>query len=163
MSIGEKYVKNKLFTSGNIGSMVLKNRIIMTAVHLGYSLEREKAFFARRAKGGAAAVTSVWGVNPVGTSGNMHLICLENKESLTCLAKDIQIKGSKLIVQLFHAGRNGNTGRLYDKKLCPVSPSNVPSPIYKETPRVMSIEEIRETVIDFGKAAKLCKDSGVDA
>ncbi|HZK61973.1 MAG TPA: hypothetical protein VFC41_07835, partial [Anaerovoracaceae bacterium] len=81
-------MKEKLFASGNIGSMVLKNRIIMTAVHLGYSLEQEKAFFVRRAKGGAAAVTSVWGVNTVGTSGNMHLICLENKDALTSLAKD---------------------------------------------------------------------------
>lgn len=163
MSMGENGTKEVLFTSGNIGSLILKNRIVMTAVHLGYSFEREKAFFVRRAKGGAAAVTSVWGVTPVGTSENMHLICLENKEALASLAKEIQINGSKVIVQLFHAGRNGNMGRLYDKKLCPVSPSNVPSPIYKEIPKRMSIEEIRKTVLAFGKAAKLCKDSGVDA
>lgn len=153
---------SNLFMKGRIGSMVLENRIIMTAIHTGFSMERETAFLERRVKGGAAAVTAVMGVSRTGAYSNMNVLAPENREHLRSMAAAIHKGSGKLLVQLFHAGRNGVKGSLADPETCPVAPSPVPSPIYKEMPRELSADEIGEIVREFGQAAALCRDAGVD-
>jgi 2,4-dienoyl-CoA reductase (NADPH2) len=143
--------------------MVLENRIIMTAIHTGFSMERETAFLEKRVKGGAAAVTAVMGVSPTGAFANMSVLAPENREHLRSMAAAIHKGSGKLIVQLFHCGRNAKLGWLADPEAHPVAPSPIPSPIYKETPRELTADEIRETVLDFGQAAALCREAGVDA
>jgi 2,4-dienoyl-CoA reductase (NADPH2) len=120
---------------GRIGSMVLENRIIMTAIHTGFSMEKETAFLERRVKGGAAAVTAVMGVSGTGAYSNMNVLAPENREHLRSMASAIHKGSGKLLVQLFHAGRNAMKGSLADPEAYPVAPSPVPSPIYKELPR----------------------------
>jgi len=142
--------------------MVLENRIIMTAIHTGFSMEKETAFLERRVKGGAAAVTAVMGVSDTGAYSNMNVLAPENIENLRRMAGTIHKSSGKLIVQLFHAGRNGARGLLADAEAYPVAPSPVPSPIYKEVPRELSTEEIGEIVREFGRAAALCREAGVD-
>jgi len=151
-----------LMMKGRIGSMVLNNRIIMTALHTGFSIEKETAFLQKRAKGGAAAVTAVMGVSKVGAPFNMCVLEQDTQEQVRKMAKAIHQTSGKLLIQLFHAGRNGALGLMADPEAFPVAPSPIPSPIYKEIPKELAAGEIEEIVHEFGSAAKLCKMAGVD-
>ncbi|GAA0181443.1 FAD-dependent oxidoreductase [Clostridium sediminicola] len=160
-------LSNILFTSSKINKMELKNRIIMSAMHLGYAQnkdvsKRDVEFYKARAKGGAAAIVLVAGVNDVSGPLDMHSVGDDKYvENLRGLSDVMHEYSSKLIVQLFHCGRNAYPAMLGGKE--PISPSEVPSPIYKTVPKAMTLEEIKSTVEDFGKAAERCKKAGVDA
>lgn len=151
-----------LFTPAQIGTLRLPNRIIMSAMHTGLSLEREAAFLAARAWGGAALVTTVLGVCPSGAASDMPVICEENRGAITGMAEAVHEAGGRLSVQLFHAGRNCEEGRLADPAAQPVAPSPVPSPIYRSVPHELTKEEIRGICLAFAKSAGLCRACGVD-
>ncbi|QOX64332.1 FAD-dependent oxidoreductase [Anoxybacterium hadale] len=153
---------NHLFMEGRIGGLVLKNRIIMTAIHSGLSIEKETAFLAERVKGGAAAVTAVMGVSKTGAPFNMCVLEPEIMEALRAMTNEIHQDAGKLFIQLFHAGRNAARGSLADKEALPIAPSAIPSPIYKQVPRALETDEIAGIIQQFGQAASLCKAAGVD-
>lgn len=155
-------VNDIIFTPGKIGNMALKNRIIMSAMHLGYGFQQLEDFYIKRAKGGVSAVTLVAGVTPEGTYRNMILLDEQNMKNIQRLACKLHQYDCKLIIQLFCAGRNGRKGELYDEAAEPLAPSPIPSPIYKYVPREMDEKDIRKTVEHFGQAARRCMESGVD-
>jgi NADH:flavin oxidoreductases, Old Yellow Enzyme family len=153
----------KLFDQGLIGKLKLKNRIIMTAIHTGYEPAREAAFLAARAKGGAAACTVVMGVSPEGTYNNMLCISQATKPDIEMIASAVHSNGGKLIVQLFHCGRNASKNTIQAASGIPIAPSSVPSPIYKAKPLVMNEKMISQVIISFGQAAVICREAGADA
>lgn len=153
----------KLFDQGSIGNLKLKNRIIMTAIHTGYEPDREASFLAARAKGGAAACTAVMGVSPEGTYNNMLCISQATKPEIERIASSVHSNGGKLIVQLFHCGRNASENTIRAESGTPIAPSPVPSPIYKARPLVMDEKMISQVIISFGQAAVICREAGVDA
>lgn len=152
-------------TPFKINNMELKNRIIMLAMHTGFSkngilTQQDKAFIEERAKGGAAAITQVCGVSNYGTANGMPNVMeetfIDKEKEITDM---IHNYGTKHIVQLFHRGRNGES----DYGLKPVAPSNVPSSIYKNECEVLTREQIENTIHDFANAALKCKEIGIDA
>ena len=156
-----------LYTPHYLGTLELKNRWIMLAMHTGYAAddgsfsERDFAFYGRRAAGGAAAITLVGGVNREACQDHMHRLDLPELEPGIRRVCDIIHSGDcKVIMHLFHAGRN-NTAECLGGTL-PPAPSPVASPIYRTVPREMTEEEILETIADYGKAAARCKACGVD-
>lgn len=153
----------KLFDKGMIGNLRLKNRIIMTAIHTGYEPAREASFLAARARGGAAACTAVMGVSPEGTYNNMLSISQETKSQIAMIASAVHSNGGKLIVQLFHCGRNASENTIRAASGMPIAPSAVASPIYKTKPLEMDEKMISQTIISFAQAAVICKEAGVDA
>lgn len=164
----DKLQKKMLYTPAKIGSMELKNRWIMLAMHTGYAQddgsfsERDFAFYRKRADGGMAAITLVGAVNEEGEQEHMHRLDRPGCEKgLRTVCEIIHAADTKVIVQLFHAGRNKRITE--EQPTIPIAPSAVPSPIYRTMPRVMDEEDIRRTVSDFAKAAKRCKDCGADA
>lgn len=161
--VGLEMDRDVIFTPGRINKMVLKNRIIMTAMHLGYEFEKEKKFYLERAKGGTAAITTVVGVTPEGTYRNMLGASEETGRKLKCLASALCEYDCKLIVQLFCAGRNGAKGLMAQPELVPLAPSCVESAIYKYPPKEMTERDIEETIAAFGRTAALCRESGADA
>ncbi|MBQ4347213.1 MAG: NADH:flavin oxidoreductase, partial [Firmicutes bacterium] len=148
-----------------IGSMELKSGLIMLAMHTGYSDEgritkRDIAFYEARAAHGAAAITHVAAVNDNAGLPGMHgLYSEEFLPGEKLLADMLHTYDCKLIVQLFHRGRNGGAG--YHKPA--VAPSSVPSPIYRETPKELTIEEINVIINEFASAADIAKRAGADA
>jgi hypothetical protein len=110
-----------------------------------------------------AELTATMGVSNSGAQFNMCVLNEEILPGLTDMANSVHDAGGKLFIQLFHAGRNGNTGFLADSKASPVAPSPIPSPIYRETPKELTADEINDIIKDFGKAAEVCKRAGVDA
>ncbi len=153
----------KLFDQGMIGNLKLKNRIIMTAMHTGYEPAREASFLAERARGGAAACTAVMGVSPEGTYHNMLCISKATKPEIAMIGSAVHRNGGKLIVQLFHCGRNAQENAIRAASGIPIAPSSVASPIYKTKPLEMDENMISQTVIAFAQAAAICREAGVDA
>ena len=121
-----------LYSPGKLGKLELKNRWIMLAMHTGYAEEdgsfsrRDLEFYRARAGGGAAAITLVGGVNEIGCQERMHRLDDDRyNEGIRQVCDVIHEGGAKVLMQLFHAGRN-NTAQCHDGKL-PVAPSPVPS------------------------------------
>ena len=80
------------FSSYRIRDLEFKNRWIMLAMHTGFAegnemTERDFAFYEERAKGGAAAVTMVLGVNDAGALHGMYHADTLQPESLRTLAR----------------------------------------------------------------------------
>jgi hypothetical protein len=75
----------------------------------------------------------------------------------------VHSNGGKLIVQLFHCGRNASEKTIQAESGIPIAPSSVPSPIYKARPLVMDEKMISQVIISFGQAAVICREAGVDA
>ncbi|WMI80236.1 oxidoreductase [Anaerotignum sp. MB30-C6] len=155
-----------LYSSFKIRELELKNRWIMLAMHTGYAEgntigEREFAFYEERAKGGAAAVTMVLAVNEAGSLKGMHQAQTLDIESFKTLVDRVHQHGCKLIVQLFHCGRNESKDDRGEKPL--FAPSAVASPIFKAEPIEMDQAELVKTKEDFAFAGEICKKAGVDA
>ncbi len=154
-----------VFTPYTIKNVKLKNRWIMLAMHTGFAngfalTERDFAYYEERAKGGAAAVTCLLAVNPAGALKGMYDAVTVEKDTLKTLADRVHAHDCKLIVQLFHCGRNESGKTHGDRPL--LAPSAVPSPIFRTEPKEMIEEELESTKEDFANAAALCKEIGAD-
>ena len=154
-----------VLTPFQIKDVTLKNRWIMLAMHTGFAegnalTERDLAFYEERAKGGAAAVTCLLAVNAAGALKGMYDGETVDRESMKALADRVHAHDCKLIVQLFHCGRNESVKNHGDKPL--LAPSVVPSPIFRAEPQEMTAEELTATKKAFADAAALCKEIGAD-
>ena len=154
-----------VFTPFQIRNIELKNRWVMLAMHTGFAegnalTERDFAYYEERAKGGAAAVTCLLAVNEAGALKGMYDAETVDRESLKTLADRIHAHDCRLIVQLFHCGRNESSKNHGDKPL--LAPSVVPSPIFRAEPKEMTEADLIETKRAFAAAAALCKEIGAD-
>ncbi|MDO4530473.1 MAG: FAD-dependent oxidoreductase, partial [Bacillota bacterium] len=154
-----------VFTPFQIRELELKNRWIMLAMHTGFAegnalTERDYAYYEERAKGGAAAVTCLLAVNQAGALKGMYDAETVDRDSLKVLADRIHAHDCKLIVQLFHCGRNESERNHGDRPL--LAPSVVTSPIFRAEPKEMTEEDLQKTKKDFADAAALCKQIGAD-
>ncbi len=156
-----------LFSPSAIGKMELRNRIVMPAVHLNYSPDgavnkRIQDYFVERARGGAGLIiVGGCAIDEVGPAPMM--IRVDNRrylEGLSLLASQVKAEGAKIAAQLYQAGRythSAFTGRPA------VAPSAVPSRLTRETPRELTVEEIKELVAAYARSASLVKEAGFDA
>lgn len=154
-----------VFTPFRLRELELKNRWILLAMHTGFATgnaltERDYAFYEERAKGGAAAVTVLLAVNEAGALKGMYDAETVEKESLRTLVERIHAHDCRLIVQLFHCGRNESAKNHGEKPL--LAPSAVASPIFKAEPQEMTAEDLEKTKAAFANAAALCKEIGAD-
>ena len=154
-----------VLTPFQIKDVTLKNRWIMLAMHTGFAegnalTERDLAFYEERAKGGAAAVTCLLAVNAAGALKGMYDGETVDRESMKALADRVHAHDCKLIVQLFHCGRNESAKNHGDKPL--LAPSVVSSPIFRAEPQEMTADDLAATKKAFADAAALCKEIGAD-
>ena len=152
-----------LFTPLDFGFTTLKNRIVMGSMHTGledrfYNYGKLAAYFAERAKGGAAMMIT-GGISPnregwlLPAGGTMNSkMDVRNHRKITKAAHKF---GSKMIMQILHSGRYG-----YHPFV--VSASPIKSPISPFKPRKMNIKNIEQTVKDFARSATLAKQAGYD-
>lgn len=165
----------KLFEPGRIGEMELKNRIVMPAMGTnlatwdGYVTEQMKDYYEERAKGGVGLVivevTCV--APPTGKTVPCQLLIDDDKfiPGLSELAEVIHRHGAKAALQLMHAGRAAKSKITHTQ---PVAPSAIPMPFalgagYEgEMPRELTVDEIKDLVGKFGKAAQRAKRAGFD-
>jgi 2,4-dienoyl-CoA reductase-like NADH-dependent reductase (Old Yellow Enzyme family) len=160
-------VKDPLFEPIKINQLELKNRIYMPAMHMNMAANFEVTdqlidFYAERARGGVGVI-AVGYATVDAYSGNVTNIGAHKDEfipGLQRLARAIQENGSRAIVQINHAGRYNFSFFLDGKQA--VAPSAVPSRMTRETPRELTIDEIREVIVSFAQAASRVKQAGYD-
>jgi 2,4-dienoyl-CoA reductase (NADPH2) len=157
-----------LFTPIHVGKMELKNRIVMPAMHYlpsweGMLLPHHTDYFVERANGGAALII-IGGCTIDEYSGAPNMISVQDDKfipGLAALAKAVQAHGSKIAAQLYHAGRFVHSILLGGKQAISASP--VRSKFTGETPRQLSIPEIKKVQKNYALAAARVKEAGFDA
>jgi 2,4-dienoyl-CoA reductase (NADPH2) len=152
-----------LFAPLDLGFATLPNRILMGSMHTGHEsrpggLEALAAFYAERARGGAALiVTGGFSPNDIGNLGShrAQFSSLEDLENHKIIPRAVHEAGGRIALQLLHSGRYGFHERI-------VAPSALKSPINPHTPREMSGAEIEQTIDDFAAATRLAREAGYD-
>ena len=147
----------------NIGSVRLKNRIMMGSMHtrlesMDHSIERQAAFYAERAKGGAGLIVT-GGYSPSengrieegGPIFNSRDDIAEHKQIVDAVHK----ADGKIFMQVLHSGR-------YAKDDSIVGFSDIRSPINPRVPRVLSSDEIEQLIEDFANCSVLAQEAGYD-
>jgi 2,4-dienoyl-CoA reductase (NADPH2) len=158
----------KLFSPIRIGGMELKNRIVMPAMHFlpsweGAVLPHHTEYFVERAKGGAALII-IGGCTIDDLSGPANMISVKDDKyipGLAALARAVREKGAKIAAQLYQAGRYSHSVLMGGRQS--VSSSAVRSKFTGETPRALTVPEIREVRRNFALAAERVKRAGFDA
>jgi 2,4-dienoyl-CoA reductase (NADPH2) len=153
----------RLFQPLDLGFTVLANRIVMGSMHtrletLDRPLERVKRFYEERAKGGVALiVTGGFSPNEEGLMEPGAPI-LDRSEQLAehrPITEAVHGAGSKIALQILHAGRYGTHERN-------VGPSAIASPINPRRPRAMTEADILRTIEDYATTAALAREAGYD-
>ena len=147
----------------NLGFTQLRNRVVMGSMHTGledrfYHYPKLAAYFAERARGGVGLIIT-GGISPnrqgwlLPAGGTMnHLTDVANHRLVT---HAVHRHGSKILMQILHSGRYG-----YQPFV--VSASPIKSPISPFKPRQLSEKDIRATIADYARCAKLAKLAGYD-
>ena len=158
----------RLFQPGRIGSLEIKNRLVMPPMATNYALkdgtvtDLQIDYYEERSKGGAGLVIVEISCvdSPVG-KGTMRQICIDDDRfipGLSRLAEAIKRHGAKAAIQLHHAGRQ-TSSKLTGNQ--PVAPSPIPV-TGGEQPRELAVSEIAALVTRFAEAAERAKKAGFD-
>src|SRR5437762_10131924 len=145
-----------------LGFVTLPNRILMGSMHTGFearnAMQELAAFYAERARGGAALiVTGGYSPNEVGNLGphRAQFSTVEDRDRHRVVPQAVHDAGGRIVLQLLHSGRYGFHERI-------VAPSAIKSPINPLAPREMTPREIEQTLDDFACAATLAREAGYD-
>lgn len=164
------YRKNirEIHSEIGFGNLKLNNRIVMSPMgtHLaddnGFVSDRLIGYYEKRASGGTGLI--IIEQSSVSTSGVSHdkqLRIYDDKYifGFKKLIDKIHVHGTKVIVQLNHAGRQTlaeyTGGTTY-------APSAIPCPLLKVVPKALTIEEIERIIEDFRDAAVRVKKAGAE-
>lgn len=159
-----------LFSKGKIGSLELRNRIVMTP--MGNYLNNEDAtisdeviaFYAARAKGGVGLIiTEVTRVNDEhGKADGRQLSAANDKyiPGLKKLADIIHKYDGRIFLQLHHPGRQGFVALNGNKPM--LAPSAIPCKVVQQETRAMTMAEVEGLVQDFINAAVRARTAGID-
>jgi len=158
----------KLFEPGRIGSLELKNRLVMPPMGTNYALkdgsvtQRQIDYYEERAKGGVGLVVLELSCvdSPVGKAAARQIVIDDDRfiPGLSKLAEAIRRHGAKAAIQIHHAGRQ-TWSRLTGNQ--PVAPSPVPMS-GGEQPRELTPSEIAALVDRFAEAAERARRAGFD-
>jgi len=157
-----------LFSPIQINSLLLKNRIVMTAMHLGYTpggkvTDRLVEFYSLRARGGAGLIV-VGGCTIDPWAGMADMISIMDDtflSGLERLARAVKAEGARIAAQLYQAGRYAHSSMIGGRK--PFSASAVRSRFTGETPRALELGEISGVQDRFAEAALRAVKAGFDA
>jgi len=158
-----------LFSPIKIKSLELTNRVVMPPMGTnlgnedGTVSEANLAYIKRRARGGAGLIiTEISSIHPNGSGIANELGAYDDRfiPGLKKIADAVHAAGSKVALQLHHAGRE-SLFLLQQGKA--VAPSPIPSLIFRIPPREMTRDEIQETIAAFGAAARRGIAAGFDA
>lgn len=155
-----------LFQPFSIKNVTLKNRIVMSPMCM-YSCDNKDGkvedwhytHYTSRAVGQvgliiveATAVTPQGRISPndLGIWSDSHI------DGLAKLTKMIQSHGSAAGIQLAHAGRKA----VLEGDI--IAPSAIPFNENMKTPKEMTLDEINDTILAFGEAARRAKEANFD-
>ncbi len=158
----------KLFTSVRIGTLTLKNRIAMVAMHHLYTedglpTDRFLDYYYKRAEGGTGLII-VGSCRFDDYGSKAHTMSLQYDSMIApwrVFTEGMHARGAAVAVQLYHAGR------YMPKKDSPagraLSPSSTFCGYTREEADEITPDEIDETVALWAAAAVRAKAAGFDA
>lgn len=162
----------KLFEPGQIGTLTVPNRLVMTAVFDNFASEtgavtqRQIDYYAERAKGGTGLVIVAYAnVDYPGGWVGPNQVRIDEDSRITghhALVDAVHEYGMKAGIQLGHPGKE----RFPDPAgIIPgaVAPSPIPGDLFPlGTPRELTTEEVAVIAKKFGAAAGRAKTAGYD-
>lgn len=172
-------MENKLFSSLQLGDYTLKNRLVMAPLTRMRANPSDLApgelnaeYYRQRSEAGLI-VTEASQISPIGmgyplTPGIYSEAQVEGWKKVTGA---VHGNDGKIFIQLWHVGRVSHSS-LHPKEGLPVAPSAVAAPgmtftasfsqVPFETPREITVDEIKQTILDYRKAAENAKAAGFD-
>ena len=145
-----------LFSPMKIGTMEVKNRIVMTAAEFslgqtnGTPTERMIRYYEERAKGEVGLIIpGICRVNDMGATSTFTQLSMANDwniEPMRKMVDRIHAAGAKLCIQLHHPGRQGYASAINSLPLVIAVEKRVPSVMnlmFKATPLLMKLEQKR--------------------
>src|SRR5574342_574764 len=115
-------------------------------MHTGFearnAMEELAAFYAERARGGAALlVTGGYSPNEAGNLGphRAQFSTREDGARHRVIPRAVHEAGGRIVLQLLHSGRYGFHPRI-------VAPSAIKSPINPQAPREMTADEVEQAI-----------------
>jgi 2-enoate reductase len=167
----------KLLESGRIGSLEIKNRVVMAPMGIrgltepdGDWGDRVRAYYEARAAGGVGLITTEMVFvsqkhEPVAKL-LLSMYSEKNVASLKLLAERIHAHDSKLSVQLTAGFGRVIPAPIIDEEVMPISASantNFYVPEMEEyNSRAMTTEEAADLAQSFGFSALRCREAGAD-
>jgi len=161
---------SRIFEPCRIGTLELKNRIVLPPMGTGYSEGRKiwrriLDYYEARAKGGAGLIITE-GVAPSPRCQGPRQLSLGDDEDLAGwreLVRVVHRHGAKLAVQLHHAGYEHRKGSFVQ-----VAPSALRVPgrmigVSGVLPLELTEEEVQDIVRWHADAARRAKEVGIDA
>nr|WGD61550.1 NADPH dehydrogenase NamA [Bacillus velezensis] len=149
-----------------VKDVTIKNRIVMAPMCMYSSHEKDgklqpfhMAHYISRAIGQVGLIiVEATAVNPQGRISDQDLGIWSDDhiEGFAKLTEQVKAQGSKIGIQLAHAGRKAELeGDIY-------APSAIPFDEQSKTPAEMTTEQIKETIQEFKQAAARAKEAGFD-
>ncbi len=159
--------ESKLFSPFQIGSLTIDNRFVRSAAYEcasnndGSVSEDYAKIYRRLAKGKIGMIiTGMISISEEGKSYKRQA-SLHSDEMIpgfSQLLNEIHDLGGKVFAQIVHGGRQSEL-----QGISPKAPSlGVPDMVYRVVPRQMSVNDIKNAIKDFGKAALRAKKAGFD-
>ena len=158
-----------LFEENQIGTMKLKNRLIVPAMSTrfvgedGRATEQFTAYHETRAKGGWALIITEDFLIDEGVGIKKELPGLWDDGQIEGYKKctdRIHAAGGKICAQIYHAGRNTHSGIT---GIHNVGPSPICDPSNREVPHELTAGEIKAIEEKFADAALRARKAGFDA
>jgi 2,4-dienoyl-CoA reductase-like NADH-dependent reductase (Old Yellow Enzyme family) len=157
-----------LFTSANIGTLTLPNRLVRsaTAERMADAEGRPRPqlvqLYRELAWGGVGLIIA--GHMYVHPSGKCHpemtgLYSDDLIPALTALTEAVHAEGGKIAVQINHGGMQCSRSTVSET----IAPSAVDSPYLQQPARAMTSDEIAALVQAYAQAARRAKAAGFDA
>lgn len=159
---------DKLFTPMKIGTLTVKNRLIMPAMNSHcadgehHFTEQALNYYGERVLGGfGLLITEFLCISEEGLAYPMQAGIYDDRfiPSLSRLTERVHQNGGRIFAQLHHAGRMQGRG---STDLEAVGPSSIPDPANMIPVHELSGSEIQEIVRKFAAAAVRAKKSGFD-
>ncbi|SMD05515.1 FAD-dependent oxidoreductase [Sporomusa malonica] len=159
---------SKLYSPGIIGNVVIRNRFIMTPLHLAYCpggevTDRLVEFYRLRARGGVGLiVVGAVGIDPWRVNQHNMIQMYDDCfiQGLRRLTDAVHAEGAKVFPQLWHGGRYQRPREYSGQQ--PVAPSPVYSRFSGETPRELNHQEINDIIAFFAAAARRAQEANFD-
>ncbi|MDF2606314.1 MAG: NADH:flavin oxidoreductase/NADH oxidase [Bacillales bacterium] len=157
----------KLFSSFKVKNLELKNRIVMapmcmySAEHNGMANDWHFIHYATRAIGGVGLIiVEATGVTPNGriTNKDLGIWSDEHIHGLKRIVDEVHKHGSKIAIQLGHAGRKSEVLEFEN-----IAPSAIAFNENYRVPREMTIDDIKSVIKSFKDGAKRAVAAGFDA
>lgn len=158
-----------LFSTLTMRNVTIRNRIVSTGhatvlAEDGMPGPRLNAYQAEKARGGAGLIicygsAAVHDSSPAFDWGGVELYNDKVIPYLINASAAVHQHGARIFAQISHRGRRGNSDLSWTPLL---APSGLPERVHRETPHEMEIDQIRDVLQAYGKAAGRLKAGGFD-